>query len=80
MNKPMLDALLAEARACRVCAPSLPHGPRPVLQAASTARVLIFGQAPGSKVHASGVPWDDDSGERLRGWTGIGRAAFYDPN
>ena len=72
-------ALLAEARACRHCAGLLPHEPRPVLQASGQARVLIIGQAPGSKVHARGVPWDDDSGERLRDWTGIGRAAFYDP-
>lgn len=72
-------ALLAEARACRHCAGLLPHEPRPVLQASRQARLLIIGQAPGSKVHASGVPWDDDSGERLRDWTGIGRAAFYDP-
>ena len=72
-------ALLAEARACRHCAGLLPHEPQPVLQGSRQARLLIIGQAPGSKVHASGVPWDDDSGERLRDWTGIGRAAFYDP-
>lgn len=80
MSDPTLAALLAEARACRHCAASLPHEPRPVLQAAPGARVLIIGQAPGSKVHASGVPWDDDSGERLRDWTGIGRTAFYNPD
>lgn len=73
------DRLLAEIRACRVCAPTLPHEPRPVVQAGATARILIIGQAPGSKVHASGVPWDDDSGERLRDWTGLSRAEFYDP-
>ena len=74
-----IDRLLAEIRACRVCAPSLPHEPRPVVQASAAARILIVGQAPGSKVHASGVPWDDDSGERLRGWTGLSPAEFYDP-
>ena len=73
------DRLLAEIRACRVGAPSLPHDPRPVVQAGATARILIIGQAPGSKVHTSGVPWDDDSGERLRDWTGLSRTEFYDP-
>ena len=55
------------------------QGPRPIVQAGPGARVLIIGQAPGSKVHASGVPWDDDSGDRLRDWTGLSREAFYDP-
>lgn len=74
-----LEILLREIRACRHCEAHLPHGPRPVVQAAPDARVLIIGQAPGSKVHASGEPWDDDSGDRLRGWLGIDREAFYDP-
>lgn len=74
-----LAELLAEIRACRVCAEVLSHGPRPIVQAGSGARILIIGQAPGSKVHASGVPWDDDSGDRLRDWTGLDRRAFYDP-
>jgi len=74
-----LDDLLARIRSCQVCALHLPHGCRPIVQAGSGARVLIIGQAPGSKVHASGVPWDDESGDRLRGWTGLGRATFYDP-
>ena len=73
------ESLLADVRACRACAGALPHAPRPVLQANPSARVLIIGQAPGSKVHASGVPWDDDSGDRLRDWTGLPREAFYDP-
>lgn len=73
-----LTALLAQIRACAVCA-DLPHGPRPVVQAGAGARVLIIGQAPGTKVHASGVPWDDDSGDRLRMWTGLGSTDFYDP-
>lgn len=75
-----LETLLARVRACRHCAESLPHGPRPIVQAGSRARVIIVGQAPGSKVHASGVPWDDDSGDRLRGWTGLSREVFYDPD
>jgi uracil-DNA glycosylase len=74
-----LAALLARIAACRVCEAALGFAPRPVLQAGAGARVLIIGQAPGSKVHASGVPWDDDSGDRLRGWLGIDRATFYDP-
>lgn len=74
-----LASLLARVRACRICAQALPHEPRPIVQAASGARLLIIGQAPGRKVHASGVPWDDDSGDRLRAWTDLDRATFYDP-
>jgi uracil-DNA glycosylase len=74
-----LPLLLKEVRACTICAAHLPHGPRPVLQAEARARILIAGQAPGSKVHASGVPFDDASGERLRLWMGVERDQFYDP-
>jgi uracil-DNA glycosylase len=74
-----LTDLLAEIRVCRACAGGLPHEPRPIVQAGKGARILIIGQAPGSKVHASGAPWDDDSGDRLREWTGLDRATFYDP-
>ncbi len=74
-----LDSLLAEARACRTCAVHLPLGCRPVLAAGAGARLLIIGQAPGTRVHESGVPWQDPSGDRLRGWMDIDRAAFYDP-
>lgn len=74
----LLDRLLAEIRACQLCAAHLAHGPRPVLQASPTARLLIVSQAPGRKVHASGVPFDDASGDRLRDWLGIDKAAFYD--
>lgn len=73
-----LDALLADVRACTLCAPYLPHGTRPVLQMASGARILIAGQAPGRKVHESGIPFDDASGERLRAWLGMARETFYD--
>jgi uracil-DNA glycosylase len=76
---PNLPALLREVRACTLCAPYLPLGPRPVLQAHETSRILIAGQAPGRKVHASGVPFDDASGERLRSWMGVSRDTFYDP-
>lgn len=72
-----LDALLADVRACRHCR-DLPLGPRPVLQAAASARILIAGQAPGRKVHASGQPFTDASGDRLRDWLGIGPDVFYD--
>lgn len=74
-----LAALLADIRACRVCESALGFAPRPIVQAGAGARVLIIGQAPGSKVHASGIPWDDDSGDRLRGWLGLDRVTFYDP-
>jgi uracil-DNA glycosylase len=74
-----LSKLLTDVRACTICAAHLPLGPRPVLQADARARILIAGQAPGSKVHASGVPFDDASGERLRQWMGLSREEFYDP-
>jgi uracil-DNA glycosylase len=73
-----VTALLRDVRACTLCAPHLPLGPRPVLQVGSRARILIAGQAPGRKVHESGVPFDDASGDRLREWMGIDRAVFYD--
>lgn len=74
-----LPTLLAQVRECTICAPHLPLGPRPVLQAHEESRVLIAGQAPGRRVHASGVPFDDASGDRLREWMGVDRATFYDP-
>lgn len=73
-----LEDLLAAVRACRVCDAQLPLGPRPVVQAGATARILVVGQAPGAKAHASGVPWDDKSGERLRAWMGIDAESFHD--
>jgi uracil-DNA glycosylase len=75
---PALEALLAAVRACRACEAHLPLGPRPVLRAGKTARVLVVGQAPGTRVHATGIPWDDPSGERLRAWMGVDRGTFYD--
>ncbi|MHA1536257.1 MAG: uracil-DNA glycosylase family protein [Alphaproteobacteria bacterium] len=72
------EALLAEIRACTICAGDLPLGPRPVLRASPTARVMIVGQAPGTRVHQSGVPWDDPSGKRLRQWLGLEAETFYD--
>lgn len=73
-----LDGLLTEIRACRLCESQLPLGPKPVLRASTTAKLLIVGQAPGTRVHESGVPWNDASGIRLRGWLGLEREAFYD--
>lgn len=73
----MLEDLLPKIRACQLCAAHLPHGPRPVLRASATARLMIVGQAPGTKVHASGIPWDDQSGKRLRSWLGLTPHEFY---
>jgi uracil-DNA glycosylase len=78
-----LDALVAAIGACRICAerpdgPPLPHAPRPVVRVSPTARLLIAGQAPGMRVHLSGLPFDDPSGDRLRAWMGVDRATFYD--
>jgi uracil-DNA glycosylase len=73
-----LKTIAAEARACAVCAAYLPLGPRPVFRVSSTARLLIIGQAPGTKVHATGIPWNDPSGDRLRGWLMLDRERFYD--
>ncbi|MBC8240842.1 MAG: uracil-DNA glycosylase family protein [Alphaproteobacteria bacterium] len=74
-----LEKLLARIRECRLCEADLSLGPRPVLRATATARLLIVGQAPGTKVHASGIPWDDPSGDRLRQWLDMEPDAFYDP-
>ena len=73
-----LDTLLGEIRNCRLCARHLPLGPRPVIRVQATARLLIVGQAPGTKVHESGVPWNDKSGERLRDWLRMDEDVFYD--
>lgn len=73
-----LSALAAAARACRVCEAHLPLGPRPVFRASTTATLLIVGQAPGTKVHETGIPWNDPSGDRLRRWLQMDRDTFYD--
>ena len=73
-----LDSLLAEVRSCRACADVLLLGPRPIVQMATTARVLIASQAPGTKVHDSGIPFSDASGDRLREWMGVSADEFYD--
>ncbi len=73
-----LDDLLARVRDCRHCEPALPLGANPVLRASVTARLLIVGQAPGTRVHATGIPWNDPSGDRLRDWLQLTPELFYD--
>lgn len=78
-----LATLAAEISRCRICidpsiAKPLPHEPRPVVVLSSTAKIAICGQAPGTRVHSSGVPFDDPSGDRLRDWLGVNREQFYD--
>ena len=75
-----LDRLLIDVRACRVCEAHLPLGPNPVLRAKRSAKILVIGQAPGTKVHESGIPWNDASGKRLRKWLGVNDEVFYDQN
>lgn len=74
-----LDHVLAEVRTCRICADHLPLGPRPVVRMAKSARILVIGQAPGTKVHETGLPWNDASGDRLRDWLDMSVDDFYDP-
>jgi uracil-DNA glycosylase len=78
--KATLNALLTEIRDCTVCQGDLPNGPRPIVAAHQQAPILIIGQAPGSRVHETGVPWDDPSGERLREWLGVDANTFYEPS
>lgn len=77
-SKQRLDVILKEVRACTLCADELVDGVRPVVRAKASARILIAGQAPGSKVHATGVPFDDPSGDRLREWMNVDASVFYD--
>lgn len=72
-----MKKLLLEIEACRVCEPFLEHGCRPVMAAAPQSKIIIIGQAPGRRVHESGVPWDDPSGNALRSWLGVDKAEFY---
>ena len=73
-----VEKLLKQIRACTICEPHLPLGANPVLRASASSRLLIVGQAPGTKVHASGIPWNDVSGNRLRDWMQMDRDTFYD--
>jgi len=79
MATPELQSLLVDVRACTVCAPHLPAGPRPIVQLGPSASIVIIGQAPGRRVHETGVPWNDPSGDRLRDWLGLSDDEFYDP-
>lgn len=74
-----MESLLNEIRACQVCKDSLPHSPRPIISASENSKIVVIGQAPGAKVHESGVPWDDASGRRLRSWMGLSDEQFYNP-
>ncbi|MDB5103348.1 MAG: IclR family transcriptional regulator [Fibrobacteres bacterium] len=74
-----MEKLLAEIAACNACSAHLPHGPRPVVTAGGNCRILIIGQAPGRRVHESGIPWMDQSGKELRRWLGVTEERFYDP-
>lgn len=73
-----LESVVAELRACRACAAHLPLAPRPVFQVSTTARLLITSQAPGTRAHETGMPFNDASGDRLRAWLGLSREVFYD--
>jgi uracil-DNA glycosylase len=77
-RKPSLATVMAQASACRLCEKHLPCEPRPVFRAGAAARLLIVGQAPGRRVHETGIPWNDPSGDVLRAWLALDRAAFYD--
>ncbi len=74
-----LEKLIADVKACRLCASCFEHEPRPVLQINPKASILIAGQAPGRKVHETGIPFDDPSGDRLRLWLGLSKKEFYNP-
>ncbi len=74
-----MDSLLQEISKCAVCRKQLPLGPRPIVSADSESKIVIIGQAPGSKVHETGIPWDDKSGENLRDWLGVAKETFYNP-
>ena len=76
----MFQNLLDQISKCTICASDLPYGPRPVVQASPKSKIAIIGQAPGRRVHESGVPWDDPSGNRLREWLNVDNATFYDPD
>ncbi len=75
-----MEQLLIDIRNCQICANYLPHGCRPVVQFSEKSRILLIGQAPGTRVHASGIPWDDVSGNTLREWLGVDKKQFYDPD
>lgn len=72
-----MDKLLIEIRKCTACKDFLPNEPKPIIQASTSSKIIIIGQAPGQKVQKSGIPWDDASGENLRSWLGVNKSVFY---
>lgn len=72
-----MDKLLIEIRKCTVCKDFLPNAPKPIIQASTSSKIIIIGQAPGQKVQKTGIPWDDASGENLRSWLGVDKSVFY---
>ena len=76
----MLEALLKEIKSCTLCEEVLPLGPNPVLSASTKSKVLVIGQAPGTRVHNTGIPWNDPSGNNLRSWLGVDKEQFYNPD
>lgn len=78
MARTKLEKLTQEVRACTLCKADLPFEPKPVLRPSRTAKIIIVGQAPGTKVHNTGIPWNDPSGDKLREWMGVDRDIFYD--
>lgn len=72
-----MNSLIAKVKDCKICLPHLSHGVNPVLSASNESKVVIIGQAPGSIVHRTGIPWDDKSGDRLRSWLGVTKKEFY---
>ena len=77
-GRELLNNLIEQVQSCEHCVKNLPFGARPVIQVGTSAKILIAGQAPGSKVHATGIPFDDPSGDRLRQWMGVDKTQFYD--
>lgn len=75
-----MNSLLKKIKACKICKAHLPYAPKPILNFNSNAKIMIVGQAPGTKVHESGLPWNDKSGDRLRDWLGVTNEEFYNPN
>jgi uracil-DNA glycosylase len=75
-----MQELLSDIRSCSLCASHLPLGPKPVIRVSAASKILIVGQAPGTKVHASGIPWDDQSGRELRRWLDVDVDTFYNPD
>ena len=79
-NNVEMDSLISEIKNCKICLPHLTQGVNPVLSASKESKIIIIGQAPGSIVHRTGIPWDDKSGDRLRDWLNVSKEEFYNEN